>query len=84
MEDLIDMIKSHILDIEKVSTKDFSLYQRSIMDDLGSWLVNNLINNNITRGEWLLFNTNSAIFQLYHGENDDEIRFVLDQHDLPY
>jgi hypothetical protein len=36
MEDLIDMIKSHILDIEKVSTKDFSLYQRSIKDDLGS------------------------------------------------
>ena len=37
--------------------------------------------------EWLLFNTNSAIFQLYHGENklfflwdDDELRFVLDQH----
>ena len=37
--------------------------------------------------EWLLFNTNSAIFQLYHGENfnfqwddDDEVRFVLDQH----
>jgi hypothetical protein len=37
--------------------------------------------------EWLLFNTNSAIFQLYHGENklilqwdDDEIHFVLDQH----
>jgi hypothetical protein len=34
-----------------VSTKDFSLYQRSIMDDLGSWLVNNLISNNITRGD---------------------------------
>ena len=37
--------------------------------------------------EWLLFNANSAIFQLYHGENklifkwdDDEVRFVLDQH----
>ena len=39
--------------------------------------------------EWLLFNTNSAIFQLYHRENklpgnfqwkDDEVRFVLDQH----
>ena len=36
--------------------------------------------------EWLLFNINSAIFQLYHGENkvifneiDDEVRFVLDQ-----
>jgi hypothetical protein len=35
-----------------------------------------------------LFNANSAIFQLYHGKNklifnvgeDDEIRFVLDQH----
>jgi hypothetical protein len=34
----------------------------------------------------LLFNINSAIFQLYHGENkvifneiDDEVRFVLDQ-----
>ena len=33
--------------------------------------------------EWLLFNANSAIFQLYHGENKlifNEIRFVLDQH----
>jgi hypothetical protein len=38
--------------------------------------------------EWLLFNANSAIFQLqvYRGENklnqwdDDEVRFVLDQH----
>ena len=33
--------------------------------------------------EWLLFNANSAIFQLYHGENRsifNEIRFVLDQH----
>ena len=33
----------------------------------------------------LLFNANTAIFQLYHGENnlifnDDEVRFVLDQH----
>jgi len=37
--------------------------------------------------EWLLFNTNSAIFQLYHGWEqvifqwyDDEVHFVLDQH----
>ena len=38
--------------------------------------------------EWLLFNANSAIFQLYHCENkiifnelmNDEIRFVLEQH----
>jgi hypothetical protein len=38
--------------------------------------------------EWLLFSANSAIFQLYHGENkliniqrdDDEVHFVLDQH----
>jgi hypothetical protein len=37
--------------------------------------------------EWLLFNAKSTIFQLYHGENklifqwdDDEVRFVLDQH----
>jgi hypothetical protein len=35
--------------------------------------------------EWLLFNANSAIAQLYHGENtlifnDDEVRFVLYQH----
>jgi hypothetical protein len=34
----------------------------------------------------LLFNSNSAIFQLYYGEqvnfqcDDDEVRFVLDQH----
>ena len=51
MEDLIDMIKSHILDIKKVSTKGSSFYQRSIMADPESWLVNNLINNNITRGD---------------------------------
>ena len=30
--------------------------------------------------EWLLFNANSAIFQLYYDENDDEVRFILDQH----
>ena len=37
--------------------------------------------------EWLLFNANSAIFQLYKKReqvnvqwNDDEVRFVLDQH----
>jgi hypothetical protein len=38
--------------------------------------------------KWLLFYANSSIFQLYHGEpaqdnfewDDDEIRFVLDQH----
>ena len=36
--------------------------------------------------EWLLFNANSAIFQLYYGKNklifrdDDEVRLVLDQH----
>ena len=37
--------------------------------------------------ERLLFNANSAIFQLYHGKDklnfqwdDDEVRFVLDQH----
>ena len=38
--------------------------------------------------EWLLFNANSAIFQLYHGENKlivnemmmISIRFVLDQY----
>ena len=39
--------------------------------------------------EWLLFNANSAIFQLYDGENKlifnekimiYEVRFVLDQH----
>ena len=31
--------------------------------------------------EWLLFNDNWEIFQLYHGENmgDDEVRFVPDQ-----
>ena len=51
IEDLIDMIKCHILDIEKVSTTDFSLYQRSIMADPESWLVNNFINNSITRGD---------------------------------
>ena len=36
--------------------------------------------------EWLLFNANSAIFQLNHGDEqvnfqwDDEVRFVLDKH----
>jgi len=40
--------------------------------------------NNLYVSEWLLFSTNSAIFQLCHGENfqwdDDEVRSVLDQH----
>jgi hypothetical protein len=44
--------------------------------------------NLIWVSEWSLFNANSAIFQLYHGENklifnemnDDEVCFVLDQH----
>jgi len=33
--------------------------------------------------EWLLFNANSAIFQLYQVNfqwDDDEVHFVLDQH----
>jgi len=33
--------------------------------------------------EWLLFNANSAIFQLFHYNfqwYDDEVRFVLDQY----
>ena len=33
--------------------------------------------------KWLLFNANSAIFQLYHGENTlifNEVCFVLDHH----
>ena len=30
--------------------------------------------------EWLLFNTNSAIFQNNVQWNDDEVRFVLDQY----
>ena len=33
--------------------------------------------------EWLLFNSNSAIIQLYHYNfqwDDDEVRFVLDQY----
>ena len=30
--------------------------------------------------EWLLFNANSAIFQLNFQWDDDEVRFVLDQH----
>ena len=37
--------------------------------------------------EWLLFNTNSEIVQLYPGQNevnfqwdDDEVHFVLEQH----
>jgi hypothetical protein len=49
---------------------DYSLYRMSPFPDYS-----------------LLFNTKSAILQLYHGENklifnvdDDEVRFVLDQH----
>jgi hypothetical protein len=37
--------------------------------------------------EWLLFNANSASFQIHHGENknrwddnDDDVRFILDQY----
>jgi hypothetical protein len=41
----------------------------------------------LVMSEWLLFNVNSTMFQLYHGEkhvnfqwDDDEVHFVLDQH----
>jgi hypothetical protein len=37
----------------------------------------------IVVNEWLLFNPNSVIFQLYQVDfqwDDDEVRFVLDQH----
>jgi hypothetical protein len=34
--------------------------------------------NNLS--EWLLFNANSAIFQLYHGENDIFIEIKRPQH----
>ena len=30
--------------------------------------------------EWLLFNANSAIFQLYHGENKKIFNEMIDQH----
>ena len=36
--------------------------------------------------EWLMFNAETAIFQLYHGENKlqsyhhDDVRFIQDQH----
>ena len=30
---------------------------------------NDLLQNIVEVSEWLLFNANSAIFQLYHGEN---------------
>ena len=37
--------------------------------------------------EWLVFDANSAIFQLYHGKeqvtfiwDDGEVHFILDQH----
>ena len=45
----------------------------------------NILKNKVS--EWLLFNANSEIFQLYRGENTvnfqwdyDEVRLVLDQH----
>ena len=49
------------------------------------WTKNTVIITRDIGGEWLLFNANSAIFQLYHGENklifnEMMIRFVLDQH----
>ena len=40
-------------------------------------------NNDYIVSEWLLFNTNSAIFQLYQIKfqwDDGEVRFALDQH----
>jgi hypothetical protein len=50
-------------------------------------ILNNIKSRHFRVCEWLLFIANSAIFQLYHGEkklifarDDDELRFVLDQH----
>jgi hypothetical protein len=37
----------------------------------------------LSASEWLLFNANSAIFQLYHSENKlifNEMKFTFDQH----
>jgi hypothetical protein len=46
-----------------------------------------IVSPSVLVSEWLLINANSAILQLYHGEeqvnfqwDDDEVRFVLDQH----
>jgi hypothetical protein len=49
---------------------------------VSKWFVL-LLTGYIIFSEWLLLNANSAIFQLYHGENKlifNEILFVLDQH----
>jgi len=51
----------------------------------GIYKIKTIIHSRI--GGWLLFNANSPIVQLYHGEqvnlqwDDDEVRFVIDQHD---
>ena len=41
-------------------------------------------NLSIVISEWLLLNANSAIFQLYYGDNklsfNETVRFVLDRH----
>ena len=37
------------------------------MENKGSQINKNLVSEWVS--EWLLFNANSAIFQLYHGEN---------------
>ena len=46
-----------------------------------------MITEAIAISEWALLSANSANFQQYHGQeqvdfqrNDDEVRFVLDQH----
>ena len=50
------------------------------------YIVRPMYGDMFLMSEWLLFNNvNSAIFQLYNGEsklifNDNEVRFVLDQH----
>jgi hypothetical protein len=57
----------------------------STINDLYSIEMNS--SNKGLKSEWLLFDANSAIFQLYHGENvnfqwdDHEVRFVPDQHE---
>jgi hypothetical protein len=74
--------------------KDTMLYHQTNSENCRSHFLpyNVLICNWTCKGnrvsEWLLFNTNSAIFQLYltwreqvsFQWDDDEVRFVLDQH----
>jgi len=64
----------HVEKIKTINLNDFKWYLQYIyIKNLIKSRMYEMADDDVTRekigNEWLLFNANSAIFQLYHGEN---------------